>query len=128
MKLGYVILYVPDIAKAASFYEAAFGLTSQFVAPSGQFAAMDTGDTVLGFASESFVAGNVTDFARQRPGGNPQAVEIAFIADDVAAAVERAAGAGATIVKRPEVKPWGQTVAYVRDLNGALVELCTKMG
>ena len=25
-------------------------------------------------------------------------------------------------------KPWGQRVAYVRDCNGALVELCTPMG
>jgi lactoylglutathione lyase len=24
--------------------------------------------------------------------------------------------------------PWGQTVAYVRDNNGFLVELCTPMG
>lgn len=127
MKLGYVILYVPDIAKAVSFYEAAFGLTAQFIAPSGQFAAMNTGDTILGFTTEGFAAANVTDFAPQRPGEKPQAAELAFIADDVAAAVTRAAGAGAKIVKQPEVKPWGQTVAYVRDLNGTLVELCTTM-
>jgi lactoylglutathione lyase len=28
----------------------------------------------------------------------------------------------------PTKKPWGQTVAYVRDLDGHLVELCTPMG
>jgi hypothetical protein len=26
------------------------------------------------------------------------------------------------------VKPWGQTVAYLRDINGVLVELATPMG
>ncbi|MDR7307276.1 hypothetical protein J2X15_002563 [Rhodoferax saidenbachensis] len=27
-----------------------------------------------------------------------------------------------------EVMPWGQTIAYVADSNGFLVELCTPMG
>ena len=27
----------------------------------------------------------------------------------------------------PHAKPWGQVVAYVRDLNGFLVELCSAM-
>jgi catechol 2,3-dioxygenase-like lactoylglutathione lyase family enzyme len=32
VKLGYVILYVPDVAAAVSFYEAAFGITRPFKA------------------------------------------------------------------------------------------------
>jgi hypothetical protein len=31
-------------------------------------------------------------------------------------------------VQPPEQMPWGQTVAYVADLDGFLVELCTPMG
>ena len=27
----------------------------------------------------------------------------------------------------PQEKPWGQVVAYVKDLNGIIVELCTSM-
>ncbi|TXT41687.1 MAG: hypothetical protein FD135_14 [Comamonadaceae bacterium] len=27
-----------------------------------------------------------------------------------------------------ETMPWGQTIAYVADINGFLVELCTPMG
>jgi hypothetical protein len=27
-----------------------------------------------------------------------------------------------------EVMPWGQTIAYVADINGFLVALCTPMG
>ena len=41
-----------------------------------------------------------------------------------AGAAERA---GATAEAAPETKPWGQTVAYVRDNRGFLVELCTPM-
>lgn len=32
---------------------------------------------------------------------------------------------GATEAKPPAEKPWDQTVAYVRDLNGFLVEICS---
>jgi hypothetical protein len=30
------------------------------------------------------------------------------------------------IVAEPEAKPWGQTVGYLRDLDGVLIELCTE--
>ncbi|WP_234824496.1 VOC family protein [Ensifer adhaerens] len=40
-------------------------------------------------------------------------------------AYEKAVSAGASPVKPPEEKPWGQVVGYVRDLNGCLVELCS---
>ncbi|MGH2373808.1 MAG: VOC family protein [bacterium] len=68
MKLGYVILYVKDVAKVVSFYEAAFGLARRFVHESGQYAEIETRAT------------------------------------------------------------WGQIVAYVRDLDGVLVEIASEMG
>lgn len=45
--------------------------------------------------------------------------------DAVEAAFDRAVSAGAVAVKRPERKPWGQLVGYVRDSNGFLVEICS---
>jgi len=36
--------------------------------------------------------------------------------------------AGARLVQAPEQMPWGQTVAYVADINDVLVELCTPVG
>ena len=45
--------------------------------------------------------------------------------DDVPAATARAVAAGARLVSEPQQMPWGQTIAYVGDLNGFLVELCT---
>ena len=33
--------------------------------------------------------------------------------------------AGATPVKPPERRPWGQVVGFVRDPDGFLVEICT---
>ena len=40
----------------------------------------------------------------------------------------RAVAAGATPMRPVEVMPWGQTIAYVADTNGFLVELCTPVG
>ena len=40
----------------------------------------------------------------------------------------RAVQAGATLLKAPASKPWGQVVAYVRCPDGTLVELCTAVG
>jgi uncharacterized glyoxalase superfamily protein PhnB len=57
----------------------------------------------------------------------PASFEIAFATEDVAAAFDRAVKAGAAATVPPKVKPWGQTVAYVRDMDGHLVELCTPM-
>ena len=31
MKLGYIILYVPDVAQAVAFYVKAFGLGRRFI-------------------------------------------------------------------------------------------------
>jgi hypothetical protein len=31
------------------------------------------------------------------------------------------------LIASPELKPWGQTVAYVRDFNGILVEIASDM-
>jgi len=53
--------------------------------------------------------------------------EIALVTDDVAAAVKRAVDAGAKPVQDAQEMPWGQTIAYVGDLNGFLVEICTPM-
>lgn len=55
-------------------------------------------------------------------------IEIALTTGDVAAAFQRALGVGAARVAEPKVKPWGQTVAYVRDLDGILVEIASEMG
>jgi|SRR5665213_1072079 len=128
MNLGYVIFYVADVAATAAFYEQAFGLTRRFTAESGQYIEMDTGATALGFTAEAFMAKSGVPFTQLRAAATPPAIEIAFITDDVAAAVARAVAAGATIVTPLERKPWGQIVAVVRDRDGVLVELCTKMG
>ncbi|MCA0177252.1 MAG: VOC family protein [Proteobacteria bacterium] len=120
MQLGYTILYVPDAPAALAFYEQAFGLTTRFLAEGSDFGELDTGATALAFCSHALL---------KQLGKSPTAAapcfEIALVTPDVPAAAAHAVAAGATLTQAPEQMPWGQTVAYVMDLNGFTVELCT---
>lgn len=124
MHLGYVIFYVSDVAKTVSFYERAFGLKRRFVHESGTYAEMKTGATALAFVDQSLINFSFQSASKDGP---PFGQEIGLVTVDVEAAYTHALSAGALSQQEPKQKPWGQTVAYVRDLNGFLVELCSPM-
>jgi uncharacterized glyoxalase superfamily protein PhnB len=128
MKLGYAIIYVADVPETVAFYEKAFGLKPRFVHESNLYAELDTGSTALAFAGESMAASNELAIRPNRASDVAAAFEIAFVTEDPEAAYQMAVAAGASGVKPPALKPWGQKVGYVRDLNGCLVELCSPVG
>ena len=124
MRFGYTIAYVEDPERSAAFWEKAFGLKRRFVDESGQYAELETGATTLAFASNKLGETNLPDgFYRNNPAELPAGIEVALVAEDVEAAFRRALEAGAAEVAAPKTKPWGQTVAYVRDPDGVLVEI-----
>ena len=128
--LGYVILYVEDVEASLAFYERAFGLARRFFhdEEGKAYGELETGGTRLSFASLGLVASHFSHQPRiAAPGDPPLGFEIALTTTDVQALYDRALAAGATAEAAPETKPWGQTVAYVRDNRGFLVELCTPM-
>jgi lactoylglutathione lyase len=131
VSLGYVILVVKDVGASLDFYEQAFGLKRRFFNDDQgkAYGELDTGAACLAFVNleqaKSSVGQEPAMPSLDRP---PQAVEFALVAADVNALYQRAVKAGATEVRNPEAKPWGQTVAYVRDKDGHLVELCTPVG
>ncbi len=123
MKFGYTILYVDDVPATLAFYGQAFGLATRYMHESGSYGELETGATALAFVSKALL---------RQIGKTPEAPvldkpnsEIALVTDDVAAATARAIAAGATPISDPKQMPWGQTIAYVGDVNGFLVELCT---
>lgn len=126
MKLGYAIIYMPDVAQTVAFYQAAFDLGLRFITPESDYAEMETGATTLSFASASLAASHGFDFVQNRVGNSPAGIEICLITGDVPAA--HAVAAGAVSLSEPNPKPWGQVVSYPRDINGVLVELATPMG
>jgi lactoylglutathione lyase len=128
IKFAYTILYVSDVVKSIAFYEKAFGFTKKFIAPENSYGEMASGDTTLSFAATTLAHSNLKDgFIESNLDNKPFGIEIGFATDDVEAAVQAAVKAGAVIVEQPKTKPWGQVVAYVRDLDGFLIEICTPM-
>lgn len=125
MKLGYTIIYVPDVLETVAFYEDAFGLARRFVHESNLYAEMETGDTALAFAGEDAAEMGGLAIQPNTPTSVAAGWEICFVTDDVQDAYARALNAGCTAVTPPDEKPWGQTVSYVRDLNGCLVEIAS---
>ncbi len=129
MKLGYTILYVPDVAASLQFFERAFGLKRRFLHESGTYGELETGETTLSFAAHSLGGSNF-------PGGHvhahssaqPLGMEIALVTAQVAEAHQQAIACGARELAAPATKPWGQVVSYVRAPDGCLIELCTPMG
>ena len=106
-----------------AFYETAFGLELQMMDEAKTYAQLGTGETTLASADESAATATGLDVRRHRPDEHPAAVQLAFVHDDVVAAYERAVAAGAVAEVPLVEKPWGQTLGYLRDNNGFLVEL-----
>lgn len=128
LTLGWVIVYVDEPAAAAAFYEQAFGLRGDFVAPGGRYAQLDTGATKLAFAAYALGDGNFPGGVRRADDGErPPNVELALVADDVDAAYERALAAGCTALAAPADQAHGQRVAWLRDPFGTLLELASPL-
>lgn len=126
ISFAYTIVYVADVEKTISFYEKAFGFKRKFIAPENDYGELNTGATTLSFAAISLAKKNLPDgFVQTTASGKPFGVEVAFATNDVEKVYNEAIEAGATAVSPAQTKPWGQTVAYVRDIDGFLIEICT---
>lgn len=130
VSLGYVILFVPDVAASLAFYEKAFALKRRFFHDDAgkAYGELETGATRLSFVSLTLgresVGGEVIAPTRTGP---PLGAEIALTTPQVKEVYDRAVKAGATPLSEPKTKPWGQVVAYVRDNAGHLVEICSPL-
>ena len=128
--LGYVILYVKDVSASLAFYEKAFGLARRFFHDDHgkAYGELETGAARLAFASLELAQEHLQrEVVVASPAKPPLGFEVALVTANVPELFAQAVKAGATPITDPSVKPWGQTVAYLRDNNGYLVELCTPM-
>ena len=125
--LGHIIYYVDDVEKTIEFYEKAFGLQRAFIDETGSYGQLETGTTALGFASKSLAKQNLGNGFRAISRDELPGVEISFTTKDVARALSHAVKSGAELIAPPDAKPWGQTIAYVRDFNGILIEISSEM-
>lgn len=128
IKYAYTILYVPDVPASMNFYKKVLGLEERLLVPEGIYGELQTGSVILAFASQNLASSNLKNgYLPVSVQGQPFGIELGFTCENVPELVDRALEAGAQLVEPPILKPWGQTVAYVRDPDGFLLELCTVM-
>ena len=127
MKFGYAILYCADVPKTVAHYERAFRLKLSFLHDSKLYAEMSTGETILAFAANAMTETTGITIRPNSPGESPAGFEVVLVDDDVAGAYAHATANEAQPLKAPHETPWGQTIAYVRDINGCLVELASPL-
>ena len=100
-----VILPVPDIEAAASFYARVLGMPGSRVSSGRHY--FDCGGTILACYDA------LADGDPEEIGPNPQ--YIYFSVDDLEAAHERANEAGCRELTDVEVRPWGERSFYAQD-------------
>lgn len=128
IQFAYTILYVRNVATAMCFYEKAFGFQRKFITPDEDYGELISGSTTLSFAVHALAQSNLKDgYTESNLSEKPFGFELGFTSDDVEKTIEDAIQAGATLTEPVKTKPWGQKVAYVRDTEGFLVEICSPM-
>jgi len=127
LKFRATAIFVDDVPATLDFYRRAFGLETRFYDADYEYGELETGRPTVAFGSHRLGA-RLMPGAYVRPEhGQSDGVEIAFFTSEVAAAFARAVAAGAFPLAQPKLMPWGQTVAYVRSLEGTIIGLTTPM-
>lgn len=127
MKFGYTIIYVSNVELTLNFYKKVFNLEPGFLHESKQYGELNTGNTKLAFASDGLAEFNGVPYIKNESRNDAAGFEIALVTENVKEGYHHALLNSAISVKEPVIKPWGQEVAYVRDLNGIIVEICSPM-
>lgn len=115
-----------DVQAALEFYERAFGFERLHLdtEENGAYGELSTGETTLAFASHELVARHLPiRFRRHALEDDPAGVELTLELADLDGGLERALQHGGALVAPPELKAWGQRLAFVRDPQGILIGL-----
>lgn len=128
VKFSYTILYVKNVIESIEFYEKAFGLKRKFITPENDYGELLSGDTAIAFADVQLANSNLSGgFQKSIKGQKPFGIELGFTTDNVEMVFQHAVAMGAIPLEDIKIKPWGQAVAYVQDINGFLIEICSPM-
>ncbi|MBL0690719.1 MAG: VOC family protein [SAR324 cluster bacterium] len=130
MKFSTSLLYVKNVVKSLDFYTQAFDLKVKFLHDTKSYGEIATGSTRLCFAHHSLIESNFADtkikgLTLSNIANKPLSIEIGLEIDEnkVIHYYEKAQKFGATSIAKPNLKPWGQLVAYLQDLDGYLISL-----
>ncbi|KWX09452.1 ring-cleavage extradiol dioxygenase, partial [Carbonactinospora thermoautotrophica] len=119
-RVGYVILYVSDLAASIAFYRDVVGLPFKFEdAGYAEFATEGTRFALYERRRAAWLTGSEV-----APG---PAAEVVFVVDDVDAEARRLAAFGARILSGPADRPWGHRTLHVADPDGFVVEFAQRI-
>ena len=128
VKFSYTILYVKNVTESIDFYEKAFGFKRKFITPENNYGELLSGDTIISFADVKLASSNLSSgFKLSIKNEKPFGIELGFTTEDVETVFNQAVKMGATPLETIKIKPLGQAVAYVQDINGFLIEICSPM-
>jgi len=126
LRFGGTDIYIDgDVPAVLDFYRCAFGIATRFYDPNYDYGELVSGGPIIAFATHRTGELLMPGTYRRSERGQPSCVELAFFADNVVAAFQKAIEAGAVALAAPKLMPWGQTVAYVRSVEGTLIGLCS---
>lgn len=126
MQFSHTLLYVKSVPDTLKFYNEAFGFETKLLHESNAYGELQTGATTLGFVSFDLAEQNNVGFKKPDADHN-QKSEICFFSKDITKDLAHAVKNGATVVHDVQKKPWGELVAFVRDINGFVIEICMKI-
>jgi len=127
MEFAKTIIYVDDVEETLDFYYQAFGLSTIKDDGSGQYAELDTGQVKLAFSAHPCAQSNFKQsYIRTQPKQPALGFEMRFYCDNVIESYDKAVAAGAEPFCPPADKSNGQTLAYVRSIEGTLIALSSR--
>lgn len=109
-----LIIATRDTAGSQDFYAGVLGLTTSYSAP--PVTALATADGVEILLHE------------QETTPSDRAVSLSFAVDDLDGLVETWRTRGGVVIDEPELQPWGERQAVVRDPDGHVVCLVARAG
>jgi lactoylglutathione lyase len=119
-RLGYLILYVTDLAASIAFYRDVVGLHLKFVdAGYAEFRTEGTRFALYERRRAEWLVG-----AQVMPGPAGEAV---FVVDDVDWQARRLAESGIAVLSGPADRPWGHRTLHVADPDGFVVEFAQEI-
>lgn len=126
VRFSNTVTYVDNVERTVEFFENVFKFKCKFITEEKNFAELDTGDTLLSFASHDLAKNNFkSDYIKASQRSKPLGVEVTFICNDIHSLHKKALESGAKELRAPHEKPWGQWISHIHCPSGLLLELCS---
>jgi lactoylglutathione lyase len=120
VEIGYVILYVDDLAASVGFYRDVVGLDHKFT--DAGYAEFDAGGVRFALYERRRAEWLTGRDVAPGAGG-----EVVVMVEDVDACAERLAGLGVVLLSGPADRPWGHRTVHVADPDGFVVEFAAEI-